>query len=217
MFIVDMHAPGVEVRPIRQMSGSSDFNEVFFTDVRVQDSHRLGDVGDGWKVALTTLMHERLAVGGKPRHAPGYRTLMDVAKGIETDSGPAMERADVRQRIADTYIADEGIKLTQMRALSALSKGAIPGPEQSISKVVVAKTMQDMSSFALDLAEGAGFAIAPGSDLEKLAGSYMWSAGLRIAGGTDEILRNIIAERVLGLPGDLRPDKDTPFNAIKPL
>lgn len=217
MFIVDMHAPGVEVRPIRQMSGSSDFNEVFFTDVRVKDSHRLGAVGDGWKVALTTLMHERLAVGGKPRHAPGYRTLMDVAKGIETDSGPAMERADVRQRIADTYIADEGIKLTQMRALSALSKGAIPGPEQSISKVVVAKTMQDMSAFALDLAEGAGFAIEPGSDLEKLAGSYMWSAGLRIAGGTDEILRNIIAERVLGLPGDLRPDKDTPFNAIKPL
>jgi alkylation response protein AidB-like acyl-CoA dehydrogenase len=217
MFIVDMKAPGVEVRPIRQMSGSSDFNEVFFTDVRIADSHRLGAVGDGWKVALTTLMHERLAVGGKPRHAPGYRTLMDVAKGIETDGGPAMERADVRQRIADTYIADEGIKLTQMRALSALSRGAIPGPEQSISKVVVAKTMQDMSAFALDLAEGAGLEVAPGSDLEKLQGSYMWSAGLRIAGGTDEILRNIIAERVLGLPGDLRPDKDTPFKDIQPL
>jgi alkylation response protein AidB-like acyl-CoA dehydrogenase len=217
MFIVDMHAAGVEVRPIRQMSGSSDFNEVFFTDVRVKDTHRLGDVGDGWKVALTTLMHERLAVGGKPRHAPGYRTLMDVAKGIETDSGPAMERADVRQRIADTYIADEGIKLTQMRALSALSKGAIPGPEQSISKVVVAKTMQDMANFALDLAEAGGLVIEKGSDMEKLQGSYLGSAGLRIAGGTDEILRNIIAERVLGLPGDLRPDKDTPFNAIKPL
>jgi alkylation response protein AidB-like acyl-CoA dehydrogenase len=217
MFIVDMHAPGVEVRPIRQMSGSSDFNEVFFTDVRVKDTHRLGEVGDGWKVALTTLMHERLAVGGKPRHAPGYRTLMDVAKGIETDSGPAMERADVRQRIADTYIADEGIKLTQMRALSALSKGAIPGPEQSISKVVVAKTMQDMANFALDLAEAGGLVVEKGSDMEKLQGSYLGSAGLRIAGGTDEILRNIIAERVLGLPGDLRPDKDTPFNAIKPL
>jgi alkylation response protein AidB-like acyl-CoA dehydrogenase len=217
MFIVDMKAPGVEVRPIRQMSGSSDFNEVFFTDVRVADSHRLGAVGDGWKVSLTTLMHERLAVGGKPRHAPGYRTLMDIAAGIETDSGPALERADVRQRIADTYIADEGIKLTQMRALSALSKGAIPGPEQSISKLVVAKTMQDMASFALDLAETAGLAVEPGSDLEKLQGSYMWSAGLRIAGGTDEILRNIIAERVLGLPGDLRPDKDTPFSQLKPL
>ncbi len=217
MFIVDMKAPGVEVRPIRQMSGSSDFNEVFFTDVRIPDSHRLGAVGDGWKVSLTTLMHERLAVGGKPRHAPGYRTLMEVAKGIETDTGPALERADVRQRIADTYIADEGVKLTQMRALSALSKGAIPGPEQSIAKVVVAKTMQDMAAFALDLAEGSGLAVTPGSDLERLQGSYMWAAGLRIAGGTDEILRNIIAERVLGLPGDLRGDKDTPFSAIKPL
>jgi alkylation response protein AidB-like acyl-CoA dehydrogenase len=217
MFIVDMHAPGVEVRPIRQMSGSSDFNEVFFTDVRVKDTHRLGDVGNGWKVSLTTLMHERLAVGGKPRHAPGYRTLIDLAKGIETDSGPALERADVRQRIADTYIADEGIKLTQMRALSALSKGAIPGPEQSISKVVVAKTMQDMAAFALDLAEAGGLVVEKGTDLERLQGSYLGSAGLRIAGGTDEILRNIIAERVLGLPGDLRPDKDTPFNQIKPL
>jgi alkylation response protein AidB-like acyl-CoA dehydrogenase len=212
-----MKAPGMEVRPIRQMSGSSDFNEVFFTDVRVKDTHRLGEVGDGWKVSLTTLMHERLAVGGKPRGAPGYQTLMNVAKGIETDSGPAMERADVRNRIADTYIADEGIKLTQMRALSALSRGQIPGPEQSISKVVVAKTMQDMTAFAMDMAESAGFAVDPGSDLEKLQGSYMWSAGLRIAGGTDEILRNIIAERVLGLPGDLRPDKDTPFSQLKPL
>jgi alkylation response protein AidB-like acyl-CoA dehydrogenase len=217
MFIVDMKAPGMEVRPIRQMSGSSDFNEVFFTDVRVKDSHRLGEVGDGWKVSLTTLMHERLAVGGKPRGAPGYQMLMSVAKGIETDSGPAIERADVRNRIADTYIADEGIKLTQMRALSALSRGAIPGPEQSISKVVVAKTMQDMTAFAMDMAESAGFAAEAGSDLEKLQGSYMWSAGLRIAGGTDEILRNIIAERVLGLPGDLRPDKDTPFSQLKPL
>jgi alkylation response protein AidB-like acyl-CoA dehydrogenase len=217
MFIVDMQAPGVEVRGIRQMSGSSDFNEVFFTDVRIPDSHRLGAVGDGWKVSLTTLMHERLAVGGKPRHAPGYKTLLGLAQDIETDTGPAIERADVRRRIADTYIADEGIRLTQMRALSALSKGAIPGPEQSIAKVVVAKTMQDMSAFALDLAEGAGLAAEPGSDLEKLQASYLWSAGLRIAGGTDEILRNIIAERVLGLPGDLRPDKDTPFSQLQPL
>ncbi len=217
MFIVDMKAPGVEVRPIKQMSGGSDFNEVFFTDVRVADTHRLGAVGEGWKVSLTTLMHERLAVGGKPRHAPGYHTLMAVAAGIETDTGPAMERADVRQRIADTYIADEGIRLTQMRALSALSRGAMPGPEQSISKVVVAKTMQDMAAFALDLSESQGLAVEPGSDLEKLQTSYMWSAGLRIAGGTDEILRNIIAERVLGLPGDLRPDKDIPFSQLKPL
>ncbi len=217
MFIVDMKAPGVEVRPIRQMSGSSDFNEVFFTDVRISDSHRLGDVGDGWKVALTTLMHERLAVGGKPRHAPGYETLLGLANDIATDTGPAIERADVRQRIADTYIADEGVKLTQMRALSALSRGAMPGPEQSISKLVVARTMQDMANFALDLAEASGMMVDEGSEIARLQGSYLWSAGLRIAGGTDEILRNIIAERVLGLPGDLRPDKDTPFSQLKPL
>ncbi|MEY2883173.1 MAG: hypothetical protein RL490_897 [Pseudomonadota bacterium] len=216
MFIVDMKAPGMEVRGIKQMSGGSDFNEVFFTGVRVKDSHRLGAVGDGWKVALTTLMHERLAVGGKPRHAPGYETLMKLAKGVEAPAGgPAIEAGDVRRQIAQTYINDQGIKLTQMRALSALSKGQIPGPEQSIAKVVVAKTMQDMASFALDMAGGDGFLSGADADpeLAKLQGSYLGAAGLRIAGGTDEILRNIIAERVLGLPGDLRPDKDKPFNA----
>ncbi|OYU14508.1 MAG: acyl-CoA dehydrogenase [Alphaproteobacteria bacterium PA4] len=216
MFIVDMKAPGMEVRGIKQMSGGSDFNEVFFTGVRVKDSHRLGAVGDGWKVALTTLMHERLAVGGKPRHAPGYETLMKLAKGVEAPAGgPAIEAGDVRRQIAQTYINDQGIKLTQMRALSALSKGQIPGPEQSIAKVVVAKTMQDMASFALDMAGGDGFVSGADADpeLAKLQGSYLGAAGLRIAGGTDEILRNIIAERVLGLPGDLRPDKDKPFNA----
>jgi alkylation response protein AidB-like acyl-CoA dehydrogenase len=216
MFIVDMKAPGMEIRGIKQMSGGSDFNEVFFTGVRVPDAWRLGAEGDGWKVALTTLMHERLAVGGKPRHAPGYATLMKLARGVEApNGGAAIEAGDVRQRIAASYIADEGIKLTQMRALSALSKGEMPGPEQSIAKVVVAKTMQEMAAFALDLAGGDGFMTGAATDPEiaKLQGSYLGAAGLRIAGGTDEILRNIIAERVLGLPGDLRPDKDRPFNA----
>jgi alkylation response protein AidB-like acyl-CoA dehydrogenase len=218
MFIVDMHAKGVDARPLKQMSGGADFNEVFFDEVRVPDAWRLGAVGEGWKASLTTLMNERLAVGGKPGRSPGYRTLIDLARGIDTEQGPAIERMDVRSRIADTYISDEGVKLTQLRALSALSQGKTPGPEQSISKVVVAKTMQDMAAFALDLSESAGFAAGEkDSDLQRLQGAYMWSAGLRIAGGTDEILRNIIAERVLGLPGDLRPDKDTPFNEIVPL
>jgi alkylation response protein AidB-like acyl-CoA dehydrogenase len=216
MFYIDMKTPGVEVRPIKQMSGTSEFNEVFFTDVRVKDTQRLGAVGDGWKVSLTTLMFERLAVGGKPKNAPGVQEMIELARFIDSDTGNMLENASVRERIADIYIADEGIELTRMRSVSALSRGQVPGPEQSISKVVVAKMMQDMGAFATDMAESAG--LLTGEDalphLGKLQGGYLWSAGLRIAGGTDEILRNIIAERVLGLPSDFRPDKDIPFNEI---
>lgn len=216
MFVVDMKDPGVEVRPIKQMAGASEFNEVFFTDVRIADSHRLGDVGEGWKVSLTTLMHERVAVGGKPATAPGVQDMIELARAIETEDGNALEQSHVRQKIADVYIQDRGIALTRMRTISALSSGRTPGPESSISKVVVAKMMQEMGSFAADMTEGAG--LIHGDDdlphLSRLQQTYLYSAGLRIAGGTDEILRNIIAERVLGLPGDKRPDKNIPFNEL---
>jgi alkylation response protein AidB-like acyl-CoA dehydrogenase len=216
MFIVDMKARGVDVRPIKQMTGGSEFNEVFFTDVRVHDSHRLGGVGDGWKVSLTTLMHERLAVGGKPASAPGVQEMIELAKAIDLEEGNALEQRHVRERIAEAYINDRGIALTRMRTISALSSGRTPGPESSISKIVVANTMQDMGAFAADLAEGAGLLMGEdAADLPHLSRfqmSYMGAAGLRIAGGTDEILRNIIAERVLGMPGDIRPDKDIPFS-----
>ncbi len=220
MFIVDMKAPGVDVRPIKQMSGGSEFNEVFFTDVRIADTHRLGGVGEGWKVSLTTLMHERLAVGGKPASAPGVQEMIELARAIQTDEGNALEQSHVRQKIADAYIADRGIALTRMRTISALSSGRTPGPESSISKVVVAKTMQEMGAFATDLADSAGAMTGPDAPalphMTRFQGSYIGAAGLRIAGGTDEILRNIIAERVLGLPGDVRPDKDLPFSeAVK--
>lgn len=220
MFIVDMKAPGVDVRPIKQMSGGSEFNEVFFTDVRIPDTNRLGGVGDGWKVSLTTLMHERLAVGGKPASAPGVQEMIELARAIDIDEGNALEQSHVRQKIADAYIADRGIALTRMRTISALSSGRTPGPESSISKVVVAKTMQDMGAFAADLADQAG-AMTGGDTpalphMARFQMSYIGAAGLRIAGGTDEILRNIIAERVLGLPGEIRTDKDVPFSeAVK--
>jgi alkylation response protein AidB-like acyl-CoA dehydrogenase len=213
MFIINMKAPGVEVRPIKQMSGGSEFNEVFFTDVRINDTHRLGAVNNGWNVSLTTLMHERLAVGGKPAQAPGVKEMIELAKAIDLEEGNALEQSHVRQQIAQAYINDHGIALTRMRTLSALSSGRTPGPESSISKVVVANQMQDIGAFAADLCESAG--LITGSNiphLDRFHGSYIGSAGLRIAGGTDEILKNIIAERVLGLPGDIRPDKDIPFS-----
>ena len=213
-----MDVPGVEVRPIKQMAGASEFNEVFFTDVRIADDHRLGDVGDGWRVSLTTLMNERLAVGGKPVNSPDARSMIELARAIEADEGNMLEQTHVRQKIADVYIQDRGISLTRMRTMSAISSGRTPGPESSISKVVVAKLMQDMGSFAGDMGESAGLLAgadaSPLPHLEALRQGYFWSAGLRIAGGTDEILRNIIAERVLGLPGDIRPDKTVPFNEL---
>ncbi|WP_374571678.1 acyl-CoA dehydrogenase family protein [Phenylobacterium sp.] len=212
MFWLDMHAPGVEVKPIHQMSGGSGFNEVFFTDVRVKDSQRLGAVGDGWKVSLVTLMNERLAVGGST--GAGWAEFMEAARSVPgADGGSALKDAALREKLADWYVQAEGLKHTRNRTMTALSRGQTPGPESSIGKVVAATQMQDLASTAIDMLDQYGIISDP--ELAPLRAafhaSFMSAPGLRIAGGTDEILRNIIAERVLGLPGDIRVDKDVPF------
>ena len=214
-FYVDMKAPGVEIKPIKQLTGDSDFNEVYFTDVRVSDSQRLGEVGQGWQVSLTTLMNERAAIGG------GFGQMdvslaMSVAEEVEIDGRPALEDAAVRARIADWYVQEAGLKYTGYRSLTALSRGALPGPENSIGKLVGAPKMQAMSSYLMDLL-GASGAIADESLAAKagiIQRAYMGAPGLRIAGGTDEIMANIIAERVLGLPQEPRLDKGIPFNEV---
>ena len=211
MFWIDMKAPGVEVRPIHQMSGGSNFNEVYFTDLRVKDSQRLGAVGDGWKVALVTLMNERLAVGGST--GPNYPEILELARSTVTETGSALANDAFREKLADWYVQAEGLKLTRFRTMTALSRGQTPGPESSIGKIISANQLQDLSNAAVELEDQFGIitdtAIAP---LEAaFQQSLMWAPGLRIAGGTDEILKNIIAERVLGLPGDVRVDKDVAF------
>jgi len=214
-FYVDMNAPGVEVKPIKQLTGDSDFNEVYFNDVRVSDQQRLGEVGQGWQVSLTTLMNERAAIGG------GFGQMdvalaMAVAQKVEIDGRPALEDASVRARLANWYVQESGLKYTGYRSLTALSRGALPGPENSIGKLVGAPKMQAMSSYLMDLLEASG-AITDES-LATEAGiiqrAYMGAPGLRIAGGTDEIMANIIAERVLGLPQEPRLDKGIPFNEV---
>jgi acyl-CoA dehydrogenase len=215
MFYLSMKSPGVEVRPIKQMSGGSSFNEVFFTDVRIPDSQRLGEVGQGWQVALTTLMHERLAVGGGQGGGLDVAELMALARTLELEDGPALKNAAVRERLADWYVRSAGLKYTTYRTMTALSRGQQPGPEASIAKVVVASKLQDLSAFAMELEGEAG--ALKGTDAAADGAfqmGWMGAAGLRIAGGTDEILRNIIAERVLGLPPDVRVDKDVPFNKM---
>jgi alkylation response protein AidB-like acyl-CoA dehydrogenase len=215
MFSIDMHDPAVDVRPIKQASGGSGFNEVFFTDLHVKDSQRVGEVGQGWQVALTTLMHERLAVGGGQGGALDVPQLLALARTLELEDGPAIKNAAVRERIADWYVRSAGLKYTTYRTMTALSRGQQPGPEASIAKIVVASKLQDLSAFAMELEGEAG---ALKGDDAPMHGAFqlgwMSAPGLRIAGGTDEILRNIIAERVLGLPQDPRADKDVPFNQL---
>ncbi len=213
-FFLDMKSPGIDIRPIHQMSGARHFNEVFFTDVRVPDSQRLGAVGQGWKVSLTTLMNERLAVGDEQR--PGVDDLLELSRSVRADGKPAIQSTAVRERIASWYAQSQGLKFTRFRTMTALSKGETPGPENSIHKLVNASKLQDIASYGLDLMGEAGLVVD-----DDLTEAYaMFQAALlsspsgRIAGGSDEILRNIIAERVLGLPADIRVDKNKPFNEV---
>jgi alkylation response protein AidB-like acyl-CoA dehydrogenase len=211
MFWIDMRSPGIEIRPIHQMSGASGFNEVFFTDVRINDRQRLGSVGEGWKVAIVTLMNERLSVGG----GTGLDTsaFIRLARDVTVDGKSALSDRAFREKIADWYVQAEGLNHTRMRTITALSRGDTPGPENSIGKVVAANLAQDMGREAVEMLDQ--FGIITDASLAPLAGAFQTQAlsspGGRIAGGTDEILRNIIAERVLGLPGDIRVDKDVPF------
>jgi alkylation response protein AidB-like acyl-CoA dehydrogenase len=214
MFFLDMHSPGIEIRPIKQANGQSGFNEVYFTDVRIPGAQRLGAVGEGWKVSLTTLMNERLSIGSGM--STGFPELFDLCMRIETQNGLAVDDPAVRSKLATWAVRTTGLKYTGFRALSALSRGEIPGPENSIGKLVAGPTMQEIAMFAEDLQAQAGVISDP--DIAAANGRFqamlMRSPATRVEGGTDEILRNIIAERVLGLPADIRVDKDVPFSQI---
>ena len=213
-FFLDMKSPGIEIRPIKQISGQSHFNEVFFTDVKIPDSQRLGKPGEGWKVSLTTLMNERYTIGG--RTSVGVEDIFELARTIELEDGPALKNAAVRDKLADWYVSSQGLKYSHFRTMTALSRGETPGPESSIGKLVNGSKLQNIAAFALDLMEQGGVLTDP--QLVPLAAVFqqtlMTSPSSRIAGGSDEIMRNIIAERVLGLPADVRVDKDLPFSAL---
>ena len=213
-FFLDMKSPGIEIRPIHQMSGTRHFNEVFFTDVRVPDTQRLGQVGQGWRVSLTTLVNERLAVGDPAR--PDVDDLVSLARTLTIDGLPAIRNQAVCERIAEWYAKAQGLKFTKFRTMTALSKGETPGPENSIHKLVNASKLQDIASYGMDLMGEAG--MVQDDNLVEAWGMFqsalLSSPSARIAGGSDEILKNIIAERVLGLPADIRVDKNRAFNTV---
>ena len=214
MFWIDMKSPGIEVRPIHQMSGGSDFNEVYLTDVVVPDEQRLGPVGGGWQVALVTLMNERLE-GAKDR-GPGTQEILDLTRSVPHGRGCVLDDSGFRQRFARWYVQAAGLKFTRFRTMTALSRGQTPGPEASIGKLVAASRLQELAGGLIECQEQYGMICD--TSLAALQGAlqrdYLYAPGLRIAGGTDEILKNIIAERVLGLPAEARTDKGVAFKDL---
>ncbi len=208
-FLVDMQTPGIEVRPLRQMTGAAHFNEVFFTDVRVPDHDRLGDVDDGWRVAQTTLLNERASIAELIGASNPALPLVELARQASLDGRPGIEDARVRQRLALTYTEGEILRYVGMRIVSAFSRGAFPGPEASIAKLAMADLLRTTHDLALALLGPA--AAAEPSDW---AVGFLAAPSVRIAGGSDEVQRNIIGERVLGLPKDPGWSKDTAFRDL---
>ncbi|MEU4423540.1 acyl-CoA dehydrogenase family protein [Actinoplanes sp. NPDC024001] len=211
MFVVDMMAPGVTVRPLRQMNGAAHFNEVFFDDVLIPDAERLGEVGEGWRVALTTLMSERLSLGGGGTAiGPKPET---VARHVAEHIGalPADRQVLARQQLGRGYVAALGARYTGYRQLSKLSRGELPGPEASAGKLSGTRSARDLADLAVRvLGDDARVAASRDGD-STWQNAQAGLPGIAIAGGSDQVLRNIIGERVLGLPAEPRADKDVPF------
>ena len=219
-FVVDMHAPGVEVRPLRQMTGGAEFNEVYFTDVRVPADEMLGQPGEGWRVSITTLMNERTAIGGAtPRRGSG-----PIASAVELwQALPAEDRSPMLlDRLMQVWIEAEVIRLNNMRAANNRKMG-VPGPEGSVGKLASAENNKRVYEVCIDLLGADGLLSGsyevsdqdrPTTGNDAITRAFLRSRANSIEGGTSEVLRNILGERVLGLPGDVRVDRDLPWNKV---
>lgn len=213
-FFLDMRSPGITVRPIRRLAGHSELNEVYFDDVFVPDEQRLGGVGAGFKVAVETLMIERYGVTDETGAAPTLERFVALARRSRIDGKPALADGQVRAAIADAVVKRQGLRSIHRRAMAAIAAGREPGPEGAIRKLLLGHMRQGLGALALDLMGADGLLLDPdGHSNTDFAHAWL-DPGIRIAGGTDEVLLNTLAERVLGLPQDHRPDKGIPFNAL---
>jgi alkylation response protein AidB-like acyl-CoA dehydrogenase len=218
-FVVDMQAPGVEVRPLRQMTGEAEFNEVYFTDVRIPAKEMLGQPGDGWRVSLTTLMNERVSIGGAiPQRGSGsIAHAVKVWKELPADQ----KDPSTRDELMKLWSRAEVHRLTNIRANASRRMGA-PGPEGSIGKMESANLNKDVYSFVMNVmgAEamlyGSYEMVRPESAMsfENLQKAFLRSRANSIEGGTTEVMKNILGERILGLPGDVRVDRDVSWSKV---
>ena len=214
-FWVDMKAPGVEVRGIKLAGGDSHVNEVFFDNVRVEDEQRMSPVGGGFAVAMATLMIERYIATDSGGFGPHLDLFIDLAKDVDINGKPAIEDGRIRSSIARNYAMRAGLDAITSRAMLMMQAGMEPGPEGSLNKLVAVRSRQKLSELAIDLQGAPGMAFEPhGFVKENWTASWLNAPTGRIAGGSDETLLNTIAERILGLPQDHRPDKGIPFNQI---
>ena len=214
-FFIDMKAPGVEVRPIKLAGGDSHVNEVFFDDVRLEDSQRLGAVGGGFGVSLHTLMIERYIATDSAGFGPHLDEFVKLAKRVDINGKPGIEDGRVRSAIARNHAMRSGLDAITKRAFAMMMAGMQPGPEGSLQKLVAVRSRQKLSEMAMDLLGAEGLDFDSHAYVKTDWGTSWLNAPTgRIAGGSDEVLLNTIAEKILGLPQDYRPDKGVPFNAI---
>jgi alkylation response protein AidB-like acyl-CoA dehydrogenase len=227
-FLLDMHSPGVEVRPLHQITGEAEFNEVFFSDVKIPADRLMGREGEGWKVAITTLMNERTAIGGAGSIRPGggaISALIHLWQAREKDQfSPEMEIL-LRDRISKLYIESELLRITSQRARAARKAGN-PGPEGSVAKLAQAELNKRLWECAMDILGADSLIYEPGyarrrptsrtRETRNALAKYQFlrARANSIEGGTSEVMRNILGERVLGLPGEPRGDKDVPWKNI---
>jgi acyl-CoA dehydrogenase len=213
-FVVDMTTPGVEVRPIRQITGKSDFNETFFTDAVIPDSCRIGAEGEGWACAMTVLSVERNQARGDPAGSR-VRRLVELAARTPRENGTALDSAEVRAKLAQWWVEEQGLANFGKRVQAMMARGEPPPPTLAMMKLVSASQLQQTSAFQMDLREFDGLFDEPAKmEDDDVFYQYLWSSALRIAGGADEVLRNQLAERALGMPQDVRLDKGVPFEKL---
>ena len=226
-FLLDMHAPGVEVRPLYQITGEAEFNEVFFTDVRIPHDRMLGEEGQGWNVAITTLMNERVAIGGggsKKKGGGGIAQLLKLWKDRAEGAFSPAQEAMLRDRVTQSWIENELLRVTSQRARAAQKSGN-PGPEGSVVKLAQAEINKRMWEIGIDVMGSTGLTFEAGYELRQGYGAmdsvealakyqFLRSRANSIEGGTSEIMRNILGERVLGLPGEPRVDKNVPWKDV---
>ncbi|NNE95978.1 MAG: acyl-CoA dehydrogenase [Acidimicrobiales bacterium] len=222
-FALDMRAPGVEVRPLRQITGEAEFNEVYLTDVRIPDSYRIGEVGEGWRASLTTLMNERATIGstGTPNRGSGpIASLIDTWR--QTD--PSIRTAAARERVMDLWTRAEVLRLTNIRG-SQNRRAGNPGPEGSVAKLMVAGLNQEIMEAAVNLEGAHGMVgydytfgrpetLSVSGTGQGIHHSFLRVRANSIEGGTSEIMKNILGEQILGLPGEPRVDKSVPWKDV---